>query len=101
MECAGEQDAFFDYKALVFSNQGLLSQQSSFTNWAEELNLDIDKFTTCLNEQRYSSKVIADTNEGGANGFGGTPSFVIGSTTLVGAHPFSNFQAAIDAQLAN
>ena len=44
--------------------------------------------------------VQADFAAGQAAGVSGTPAFFINGRSLVGAQPFSAFQAAIDAELA-
>ncbi len=101
MECAGEQDAFFTYKDLVYANPQLLSQEESFVTWAETLELDVDEFSTCFDERRYTEKIAADTAEGRSNGVTGTPGFLIDSELIAGAQPFASFKAVIDAQLEN
>ena len=100
MECAGEQGAFFEFKDLVYANQNSLSQRAVYSAWASELDLDVDAFDDCFNEGRYSAKANADTGEGQGNGVTGTPGFIINSRLIAGAQPFSNFQSAIEAELA-
>ena len=101
MECAGEQGVFFEYKELVYSNQNRLGQRSAYSDFAQELNLDVDAFDTCVDEGRYTAKANANTQEGQGNGVTGTPGFLINSRLVAGAQPFANFQTSIDAELAN
>jgi protein-disulfide isomerase len=48
----------------------------------------------------YSKAMEADATEGNAMGVGGTPSFLIGKQMIVGAQPYEQVKAAIDAELA-
>ena len=48
----------------------------------------------------FRSAVQADFDDVRRQGFNGTPTFVIGNQTIVGAQPFEVFAAAIDAALA-
>lgn len=101
MECAGEQGVFFEYKELVYSNQNMLSQQTAYVQWAEQLDLDVDAFNTCVEAEKYTQLVTAQTQEGQNNGITGTPGFLVNARLIAGAQPFQNFQAAIEAELAN
>lgn len=101
MECAGEQGAFFEYKNLIYNNQNMLSQQTAYVTWAEQLDLVVDDFTACFEDRRYTAKANAETQEGQSNGVTGTPGFIINSRLVAGAQPFANFQTIIDAELAN
>jgi len=50
------------------------------------------------NTATYQAEIDADKAEAGKMGIQGTPAFIIGTTLLPGAYPYSNFQALIDAQ---
>lgn len=101
--CADEQDAYWDYHDLLFANQAdwteMDNPQSKFVSLAEELNLDVDQFTSCYTSEKYTDVIEADTSLAGSVGVSGTPTFFINGQQLVGAQPFENFQAIIDAQL--
>ena len=65
--------------------------------------LDMDKFNSCFDSQKYKSFVEKDVALATSLGFQETPSFVIvnskeGSNPeiLSGAHPFASFKAIID-----
>jgi protein-disulfide isomerase len=49
---------------------------------------------------KYQKAIEADTSEGGAMGVDGTPGAIIGKQLLVGAEPYEQFKADIDAELA-
>ena len=75
---------------------------------ASDLKLNISTFTTCLSNTAKSDEVKKDIADGSAAGASGTPTFLIGKSTsdgkidgdlLIGAQPFSAFQAVIDPLL--
>jgi protein-disulfide isomerase len=43
---------------------------------------------------------VKDTQEARGFGFGGTPSFLINASTLIGAQPYAAFARLVDAGLA-
>jgi protein-disulfide isomerase len=51
------------------------------------------------NTSTYQAAVDADRAEATKAGINATPGFVIGTQTILGAYPYTNFQTAIDALL--
>lgn len=107
--CAGAQfeSAYWAYHDALFEAQKGLAD-SSLTTLAAAGGLDVGAFGTCLSANRFTSAVEKDAAEARAAGLGSTPAFVIGSTpsgdsltgkVLLGAYPFSAFEAAIDELL--
>ncbi len=68
--------------------------------YARELGLDIDEYTSCLQEGTTVERIIEDYNLGAQDGVRGTPSFLINGTLVVGAQPFEEFQRIIEEKLA-
>ena len=103
-ECADEQGSFWPYHDLLFARQSDWAQsndiKTTLVQYAVELALDESAFSACLRENRYLEEVQHDFSEGVSYGITGTPSFFINGKKLVGAVPFSEFQSAIDAALA-
>lgn len=101
--CAHEQDAFLDMHQTLFENQQGWSGQSNateqFIGYANNLQLDVEAFTSCLNSDRYAEAVQADLAEGSGIGITGTPSFVVNGTLLVGAVPYPTFEQAFQSFL--
>lgn len=107
-ECAGEQNAFWEYIDMVYertpSNNGL--DDLKLTEFASELKLDTDAFVKCKSEERYSDRVLGDMNDAQQAGAQGTPySLIIDKagnvTPISGALPYSEFKKAIDDALAS
>lgn len=103
-ECADEQGSFWPYHDMLFAKQSDWAQsndiKTTLVHYAVELALDGNAFSACLEENRYLEEVQHDFSDGVSYGITGTPSFFINGKKLVGAVPFSEFQTAIDAALA-
>ncbi len=98
-ECANNQDAFWPYHDLLYVNQQILSRDS-FITFAEQLELDVETFTTCLDDEEYREEVFADYADGQRLGVTGTPTFYVNGRPIVGAQPYPVFAAAIEEELA-
>ncbi len=59
------------------------------------------KAAVAANKATYQQQINADQAEATKIGINGTPAFVIGTTTLSGAYPYSAFQQVIDGTLAS
>jgi protein-disulfide isomerase len=103
--CAMEQDKFWEYHDILFanwngSNAGAFSDRR-LVAFAETLELDVDLFTTCFEENRYRDEIQADFDLGTEMGVSGTPSvFVNGQQITPGRVPgFEDVQQAVEAAL--
>ena len=97
-ECAHDQGEFWAYHDLLFQNQAALDVES-LKLYAEQVGLDADEFSACLESGAKADLVLADFEDGVSYGVSGTPAFFINGQILVGAHPFDRFQALIDNAL--
>jgi protein-disulfide isomerase len=97
-ECAHEQGAFWEYHNKLFSGELALGQ-SAYLQYAEDLDLDIDEITECIESERYADEVNADTQYASDLGVRGTPMFFINGIPLVGAQPLEIFMQIIDGEL--
>ncbi len=98
-ECADDQGAFWEFHDRVYTDQNLA--RDAFIQYATELELDVDTFTTCLDEQVHLQEVMADYDAGSATPMTGTPTFFINGRILIGAQPLDSFINAIDEELAS
>ena len=105
-ECAADQNKYWEMHDVIFSEQAkkgtgtIQYTVNDIKKWAGQIGLDVTKFNSCLDSGKYKSEVEKDTQDATAIGISGTPAFVIGSKIISGAYPFSEFQKAIDAELA-
>ncbi len=96
-ECAADQERFWDYHDLLFQNRTKLDVPS-LKVYAAQLNLDGERFDTCLDSGEKTELVNADFQEGLANGVRGTPTFFLNGRRLVGAQPLEVFQALVNRE---
>ncbi|MDP3970615.1 MAG: thioredoxin domain-containing protein [bacterium] len=104
LECAGEQEMFWEYTDLLFdttpSNDGLADEE--LFNMADSVGLDRGQFDDCLESEKYLDVVKADSAEAQKLGGQGTPFSVIVDgegkilETIPGALPFESVAQALD-----
>lgn len=103
--CANDQGKYWDMVNKIFSEQAKQGQGTvQFTiddvkKWASQIGLDVAKFNSCVDSNKYQTKIDQDNAEGTKLGVEGTPTFFINSTQLVGAQPYTEFKKIIDAEL--
>jgi protein-disulfide isomerase len=105
--CAGEQGQFWEMRHVMIVNANQL-KPDNIVGYARDLNLDVDRFRSCLDSGKYRADIDRNLAEGQAVGVTGTPSFVLGRTgvdkvdgvRLVGAKPYAVFDAKLKEMLA-
>ena len=80
--CANEQDSFWNYYHLIFQNKK--TDSASLRGYAQELNLDQQKFDLCLNNPKIIKQIEQDLKDGVELGVTGTPTFFINKTKVEG-----------------
>jgi protein-disulfide isomerase len=75
-ECAGAQGRFWDMHDLLFDNQSHL-QRKHLAAYAEELQLDMARFTSELDDHIYLQRVREHLASGNESGVRSTPAFFI------------------------
>lgn len=102
--CAKDQNKFWEYHDYLFTHQGPENSGAfspdKLKGFAASLGLDTTQFNSCLDNQKDNAQVTADQTEANKNGFNSTPSLAVGTTPIIGAQPYSQFQTAIDSELA-
>ena len=102
-ECAGDQDAYWDFHDYLFTHQGGENQgafsKDNLKGFAADMNLDTDAFNACLDSGKYTQIVQDQTNIARQLGVQSTPTFAINGQGVVGAVSFDNFKQTIDALL--
>lgn len=97
--CAAETGQFWPYHDRLFEGQPRF-ERDDLVRYADEVNLDRQRFVQCLESRRFAAAVEADISQGRALGVRGTPTFVINGQLLVGAQSVEAFRRAIDEALA-
>ncbi len=107
--CAKDQEMFWAYHFILYNNwngegTGWITN-NNLNKFAEDLELDMNRFSGCMSDNRWSDLILSSQKDGQALGIGGTPAFfVIGPTEHVtkidGAQPYSTFVEVFEAELA-
>ena len=112
-ECAAElggNTAFWKYLDLLFSKKDFNQvpyvglDPGQLPVLAAQIGLNQQDFTTCLESDKYATKVTQEYNDAIASGAEGTPFAVLVTATAkipitTGAVPYANLKAAIDTLL--
>ncbi len=96
-ECASEQGKFWEYHDKLFENQSQGFSVDKFKQWAKDLGLNSGQFNSCLDSDKYSSKIQSDFQEGSAKGVNGTPATFVNGKLISGALPYESFKSIIDS----
>jgi predicted DsbA family dithiol-disulfide isomerase len=96
--CAKEQNKFWEYHDLLFSNPDKLDRPGLLTE-ARALNLNEKQFVTCLDTDKYASAIDDDVKAGSAAKVEGTPAFFINGVFVPGMQTEAQFEQKINAEL--
>lgn len=96
--CAGEQGTYWEFHDRLFG--GELLGESTYLLYAEELGLDLDAFTACLESEHQEEEIQGDYEYASGLGVRSTPTFFLNGLPIVGAQPYEVFQQVIEQELA-
>ena len=101
--CANEQGKYWEYHDTIFNNwagerTGWITS-NSLLDFAEQNKLNVNEFTECVNNHKYTQKVIENQKFAENIGINATPSFLIFNdeklVRVIGAQPIEKFVDAI------
>jgi protein-disulfide isomerase len=98
-DCAGDQQKYWEFHDLLFSDQLPLGQDS-YIKYATQVKLNVDQFTECITAQKFKENVSSNYSYASNLGVNSTPTFFVNGIPMVGAQPFEAFQSLIDKELA-
>jgi protein-disulfide isomerase len=91
-ECAAEQGKFWPMHDLIFAdNKNNRMSAEQYSKDAKSLNLDIVKFSQCLQAEKYKTKIEEQMLTGRNSGVTGTPTIFINNEIYPGALPYEDF----------
>ncbi|OGC46169.1 hypothetical protein A3F07_02395 [candidate division WWE3 bacterium RIFCSPHIGHO2_12_FULL_38_15] len=96
-QIAGEQGKFWEFGELLFQNQENMTEED-LVKYAEELNLDMERFSGALKSGTYEQFVTEDLNAGRKLGVNSTPTFYLNNRQMV-IGSFKDFEEQIDAAI--
>jgi Na+/H+ antiporter NhaA len=93
-EAAADQDAFWEMHDLLLGNQNALDP-GDLIAYAEQLGLDMERFTDGLREHTGAARVAEDVDSADLSGVSGTPTFFINGHRHHGAYDINTLSAAV------
>jgi protein-disulfide isomerase len=94
-ECAHEQGKFWPMYDKLFSNQNKLSPEYTFT-LAKQINLDMNRFSECLMDDKILKKVTQDAREATELGVKGSPTTYINGYKIEKPIPEDVFKSIVE-----
>lgn len=95
--CAKDQGKFWNYSDLLFANQDKLNESELFV-LAQQISLNMTKFTSCYSSGKYVDLVNKDIQDGNNAGVYGTPTYFLGNTTLIGPVTETDFEKVLNGK---
>jgi protein-disulfide isomerase len=95
-EAAAAQNAFWEMHDLLLQHQTELGPKD-LVRYADELGLDVPRFTADLRAHTGADKIAADVDGADASGVAGTPTFFVNGHRHVGAYDIASLKRAVDA----
>ena len=96
--CAYEQDAFWQYRDLLFKHQSDLGEQN-LRRLASSLGLDGPAFGDCLSSNRFDTVIDGTMAEGRKLGVNSTPTMFINGAAVTGAVTLSRLESLLREEL--
>jgi protein-disulfide isomerase len=96
-QCAAEQQKFWPYHDKLFASTNF--QMDELKKFAQELELNMEQFTSCLDSSKHAAGVDADMQAGQQAGVNATPTFFVNGYPLSGAASYERFKELVDAAL--
>jgi len=93
--CAGEQGLFWIMHDKLFANQGKF-EINQLPELANQIGADVNKFTECLESEKYISKINKDYADGKSLEITGTPTWFINGYKIEGDIPHDLFIQIIE-----
>jgi protein-disulfide isomerase len=93
-EAAADQDAFWGMHDLLLAHQDAL-RPTDLIGYAEQLGLDVERFTNDLREHAGAARVAEDVDSADLSGVSGTPTFFINGRRHYGAYDIATLSAAV------
>jgi len=92
-QCAHDQNKFWDYYNVLFTNKQFTS--SALIDAASLVSLNVEEFTACLDAQTFALEIQEDVLDGLDLGVRGTPTYYINQTILEGVADESTWDSLI------
>ncbi|PIR44083.1 disulfide bond formation protein DsbA [Candidatus Wolfebacteria bacterium CG10_big_fil_rev_8_21_14_0_10_31_9] len=102
-ESAGKQGKFWEMHDLLFNNQEAWTNSPDatplFASYANELNLDMNKFVQDINSFDIDNKINSDYEDGAKQGILGTPTFFVNGKKMGNIGSYEEFKKIIGIEI--
>ena len=98
-EAGGAQGKFWEMHDLLLEHQDAL-QVRDLVRYAEELELDVERFREALRKEKFAGRVAEDVDSADESGVSGTPTFFINGRRHYGAYDIATLSADVRAARA-
>jgi Na+/H+ antiporter NhaA len=95
-EAAADQGAFWELHDLLLAHQDALGPDD-LIGYAEQLGLDLDRFSSALQEHSGAARVAEDVDSADLSDVSGTPTFFVNGRRHHGAYDIDTLSAAVRA----
>ena len=95
-EVASDQGAFWEMHDLLLGHQDALGT-SDLIVYAEQIGLDVDRFTDDLLEHAGAARIADDVDSADLSGVSGTPTFFVNGRRHYGAYDIATLSLAVRA----
>ncbi len=104
--CANEQGKYWELRDVLYANQATEETPENFSKenikkLAKENGLNMQQFTKCLDEEKYSQEIRQDFASGVQIGVVGTPSYMINGNVIPGEIKFDIWEKIIGYIIKN
>jgi protein-disulfide isomerase len=93
-EAAADQGKFWEMHDLLLHHQDALTPKD-LVGYAEQLGLDVERFTEALRDQRGAARIAEDVDGADLSGVSGTPTFFVNGRRHHGAYDIATLTAAV------
>ncbi len=101
-QAAQEQGKFWEYRDLLYDNQGPRNSgafsEENLISLAQEADLDTEQFEESLTSGKHEAVVNEVFREAQDSGVQDTPSFAVNGRKLVGPQPVGTFEQVIEEE---
>lgn len=95
-EAASAQGSFWEMHDMLLAHQDAL-RYSDLVRYADELGLDVERFTNDLRKRTFAARVVSDVDSADSSGVSGTPTFFVNGRRHHGAFDLESLSAAVKA----
>ncbi len=93
-DCANEQGRYWEFRDILFDNQGDFSK-TNIKKLANQFGLNEQQFDSCFDSEKFSQEIRQDYADGVQAGVVGTPSYLVNGNLIPGAIPYNVWEEII------